>query len=92
MIVNLYAVYDSASGVYDGPVPGVADGKMVQKFSDMSRSAESDIGKHPECYTLFKVGTWNDGTGEAIGCVPEKLINGVEAVAMGKEIVKDLEN
>ena len=32
MKVTLYAVYDSASGVYDGPVPGTADGKMVRSL------------------------------------------------------------
>ena len=41
MKVNLYAVYDSASGIYDGPIPGQSDGQMIRKFSDMAVGAGS---------------------------------------------------
>ena len=81
MIVNLYAVYDSASGVYDGPFPGQADAKMVQKFGDMAKNPETEVGKHPDCFTLFKVATWNDGTGEVVDLVSERLCNGAEIIA-----------
>ena len=62
MIVNLYAVYDRCSGVYDGPIPGQSDGQMIRRFSDMA-VGDTEIGKHPEDYTLFRVGSWNDGNG-----------------------------
>ena len=86
MKVNLYAVYDRASGVYDGPIPGHSDGAMIRNFSDMACNAEHQIGKHPEDYTLFKVGTWNDGTGELVDVISEKLINGGEAIAASRNI------
>ena len=81
MKVNLYAVFDRASGIYDGPIPGQSDGQMIRNFSDMALNADHQIGKHPEDYTLFKVGTWNDGTAELVDVVSEKLINGGECVA-----------
>ena len=82
MIVNLYAVYDRASGVYDGPFPGKSDGHIVRGFSDQVKNKDSEIGKHPDDYTLFKVGTWNDGTGEVVDTVTEKLCNGVDVLAL----------
>ena len=87
MKVNLYAVYDSASAVYDGPIPGLSDGQMIRKFSDMALNAESEIGKHPEDFTLFRVGSWCDSSAELVDIVTEKLINGVEVVAKSREIV-----
>ena len=78
MKVNLYAVFDSDSGVYDGPFPGQSDNLMIRKFGDMVKNKDSDVGKHPECFTLFKVGTWNDGTAELVDIVASKLVNGVE--------------
>ena len=44
---NLYAVIDTASGVYDGPIPGQSDGQMIRSFSDMAVNAEHPIGQHP---------------------------------------------
>ena len=81
MKVNLYAVFDRCSGVYDGPIAGRADAEMVRNFSHMCGNKESKISQTPEDFTLFKVGSWNDGTGELEDMVPEKLINGAEAVS-----------
>lgn len=86
MKVNLYAVFDTASGVYDGPIPGQSDGTVIRGFTDQAQNPETPIGKHPECYTLFKVGVWNDGTGEVEDVVNTKMISGVEAVANTGEI------
>ena len=80
MKVSIYAVYDVASGVYDGPFPGVADGAVIRDFTDMCKKGDSKMGQHPEDFTLFKVGTWNDGTGEVEAVVPVKLFNGLEVI------------
>ena len=82
MKVNLYAIYDRASGVYDGPFPGISDGAMIREFGDQVKNTDSKMGKHPDDFTLFRVGNWNDGTGELIDQVSEKLINGVEVLAV----------
>ena len=66
MKVKLYAVLDSASGIYDGPVPANADGVAVRNFQNMSRDPNTAIGKNPEYFSLWRVGEWNDATGEII--------------------------
>ena len=83
---GLYAIFDTASGVYDGPLRGQADGVVVRQFCDMAAGSEHPVAQHPEDFTLFKIGYFNDGTGELEGCVPEKLINGAEAVAQGRKV------
>lgn len=78
---NLYAVIDTATGIYDGPIPGHSDAQMSRSFSDMAVNAEHPIGQHPEHYALIKVGVWNDGTGELESLQNMTIITGLEAVA-----------
>jgi transcriptional regulator NrdR family protein len=52
----------------------------------MCVGGEHEVAKHPEDFTLFKVGTWNDGTAEIESFAPEKLINGVEAIAQSRKV------
>lgn len=86
MKLNLYAIIDTASGVYDGPIPGKADGFVIRQFSDMACNAEHQIGQHPEDYSLIKVGTWNDGTGELEDLQNITMITGLEAVANARNV------
>jgi hypothetical protein len=86
MKLSLYAVIDTASGIYDGPIPGKSDGQMVRSFSDMAVNKDHQIGAHPEDYALIKVGTWNDGTGELEDLQNTTLITGLEAVAKSREV------
>ena len=59
MIKSLYAVIDTASGIYDGPIAGVSDAHMIRGFTDFATNPEHPIGAHPEDYSLIKVGSWN---------------------------------
>jgi hypothetical protein len=83
---NLYAIIDTASGVYDGPFKGVSDGQMIRMFNDLCVDAEHPIGKHPEDFSLIKVGTWNEGTGELEDLQNTTMITGLEAVAESRKV------
>lgn len=86
---NVYAVIDTASGVYDGPIAGQSDGVMIRGFSDMATDADHPIGKHPEHFALIKVGSWNDGTGELEDYQNHTLITGLEAVAQSRKLDRE---
>ena len=91
---NLYAVIDTATGIYDGPIPGHSDAQMSRSFCDMAVNAEHPIGQHPEHYALIKVGCWNDGTGECEDYQNMTIITGLEAVANSRseaEVEKNME-
>jgi hypothetical protein len=83
---GLYAIFDRASGVYDGPLRGQADGVVIRQFCDLAVGDDHPVAQHPEDYTLFKIGEFNDGTGELEPMVPEKLINGGEAVSQSRKV------
>lgn len=66
MKVKLYAVLDSASGVYDGPVPAHNDNVALRNFAHMAKNADSPIGRNPEHFSIWRVGEWNDALGEVV--------------------------
>ena len=72
MKVKLYAVLDKTSGIYDGPVGNHNDGSAMRAFGNMCQG-EGPIARNPECYSLWRVGEWNDATGEVTSEVKECL-------------------
>ena len=40
----------------------------VRTFADMANDSNHNIGKHPEDYTLYHIGEWDDNT-----CIIEPL-------------------
>lgn len=84
MKLNAYTIYDVASGVYMRPFFSQADGQALRGFKDIATDADHEIGKHPEDYTLFRIGTFNDTTGKMAGEELEKLATGLEMVSQDR--------
>lgn len=64
MIINIYVTYDSKAAVYSRPFFAQARGIALRTFGDISNDPEHPIGKHPEDYTLFEIGSYDDITGD----------------------------
>ena len=90
MIVNLYAVLDKVSGVYDGPHPGKGDGEMIRNFGDHVRKEGTQINMHPEDFVLVRLGTWDDARGEVVGYLegPEKIATGTDFIGSNVTEIK----
>jgi hypothetical protein len=58
------AIYDSATEAYMRPWTAQSEGQAMRIFSDEVFRPDSEIGKHKEDYSLFLIGTFNDGSGE----------------------------
>lgn len=86
MKLNMYSIFDIAVGAYMRPFFMQADGQAQRMFIDMCGDAEHDVGKHPEDYSLVRIGVWDDQDAntsvEAVSC----LITGLEAVAAGRKV------
>lgn len=65
MIVQLYAVVDRVSGVFDGPHKAINEGQFLRSFSDECQKGA--ISNHPEDFYAVHLGSYNDATGEIIG-------------------------
>lgn len=82
MIHKQFSIYDSGAQAYLPPFILPRDEMAQRTFGDCCNSKEHQFGAHPEDYTLFRLGTWDDETAiftpEPNG--PQTLGNGVEYV------------
>ena len=63
MKFNIYAVFDSKSEAHTTPFFDHAQGRALRTFKDCCNDSEHQFGKHPEDYTLFNLGEYDDATG-----------------------------
>ena len=85
MNLNLYSVYDTAAAVYSRPFAATSDPAAIRTFCDIASDATHDIGKHPEDYTLMRLGTFDDNDGTIRPEDPTRLITGLEAYASARQ-------
>ncbi len=86
MKLNAYTIYDVASGIYMRPFFSQADGQAIRGFKDIATDADHEIGKHPEDYTLYRIGNYNETTGKMQGEELEKLATGLEMMTQDRNI------
>ena len=63
MILKVFTVYDSKAEAYYQPHYNSATGAAIRNFTDAVNNSETTFSKHPEDYTLFEIGTFDDGKG-----------------------------
>lgn len=88
MKMNMYSIYDTATAAYMRPIFCQSDGQALRLFTDVATAADHEIGKHPEDYSLVRLGSWNDATGIVAPEEKETLITGLEAVAASRKKVE----
>lgn len=75
-----YAVYDTKAKVYSGPFLEVTDGTAIRAIQDAVRSPDHPFARHASDFSLHKIGTFDDQSGEIEGHTPEHIID-VEKLA-----------
>lgn len=63
MKVKLYAVLDTCTGVYDGPVPFHNDQTAMRAFHKHASTEGTPINNSPSDFSIWRVGEWNDADG-----------------------------
>lgn len=61
---QIYVIYDSAAEAYMSPWFIDKDQQAIREFGDVVRNPETPFAKHPDDYTLFKIGSYNEHTGK----------------------------
>ncbi len=90
MKLNIYSIYDTATGLYSRPFFTQSDGEAIRSFSDISSDADHPIGKHPEDYTLFRLGIFDDTSGTMTDEVNSSLCTALERIAATRTAQPDL--
>lgn len=83
MIHSMFSVYDQKADAYLPPwiMPRVSMAQRV--FGDCVNSSDHQFSHHPEDYTLFHLGDWDDETGEF-----RSLPSGKRSLGLALEYVK----
>lgn len=78
MIQKAYSIYDSKAEAYSRPFFAINKAMAIRSFQDIAADQQHPIGQHPEDYTLFEIGQWDDTTSElknitniSLGCALE---------------------
>lgn len=72
----MYCIYDDKAKTFTQPIFRNADGVATRDFQSLVNDDNSPFSKFPADYTLFKIGTFDDGTGQVENLSPENLGNG----------------
>ncbi len=84
MKLNMYSIFDTASGTYNRPLFARADGEIMREFQNLCTDKEHPCGQHPEDYSLFRLAIFNDLTGMVTNEDNECLSTGLEMLALNK--------
>ncbi len=63
MRMNVYTIFDTATGAYMRPFFLLADSQAIRSFKDITLDADHEVGRHPEDYSLVRIGTFDDQEG-----------------------------
>lgn len=66
MILNAYAIYDRKGLVYHPPFYASQDGQAVRSLQDLVADPNTTIGRHPADYVLYRVGGYDDQSGQLL--------------------------
>jgi len=85
MKLNIYSIFDTASGLYSRPYFGQSDGEAKRSFMDIATDKDHPIGKHPKDYTLLRIGMFDDATGDITNELNESLCTALEQIAVSEK-------
>lgn len=80
---NVYATYDTCAGIYSKPFTAQSDNEVVRSFGDIVKDKTHPIGQHPEHYSVWRIGSFNDQDAKLIPDNPKEcLITAMEVAAL----------
>lgn len=84
MIIYCYAVYDAKVSQYRIAIFDIEDGGAMRQFSDAVNDDNKNNPwyKHPEDYSLWKVGQFDTANASLTGTVPINLVNATAVLSL----------
>ena len=80
MFVQIYCVRDSKSEAYLQPMFFATNAAAIRAFQDVINDGKSNFSKHPEDYTMFHIGSYDDASGTLVSMNPESVVKAVDLV------------
>lgn len=74
--VSLYSIHDSKVGVYNAPFVQANDNAAIRAFTDEVNNPDSLLNRHPEDFTLFCLGSYDDDVATST-LFPVSIVSGL---------------
>jgi len=75
--MRIYTIYDTKAEHYGNPVFVRTDAEARRGFGQVAVDRQTEIGRHPEDFILYRIGTWDAETGritpEAGTCIAKAI-------------------
>lgn len=75
MITKMYSVFDSKAAIFGVPFFYLRDEIALRAFGDLVNEPGTLPSRHPEDFSLFYIGEFDDFSGEVIPCKHVNLGN-----------------
>lgn len=62
MLTSMYTIYDQKAKVYNRPFHLLNDDVAMRTAQDLAADKNTDLGRHPEDFILFKIAHYDDST------------------------------
>ncbi len=85
---QIYAIFDTCSGIYDSPHFANADDIVKRQFQDIATAADNPISKHPEHYSLWRLAAWDNTNGKVQNEANECLCTALEIISQSQTVDK----
>lgn len=71
MTLKIFAVFDNKAAAFMQPFFAPTVGFAIRAFADQLKNDQSAIKQHPEDYTLFHLGDFDDHSGGIVRAEPK---------------------
>jgi hypothetical protein len=78
MTQHMFAVYDSKAQAFTAPFPANTYGIAERMFADLVNTDGHQFSRHPEDYSLHKIGTFESETAELKPIPTEQLVTALQ--------------
>lgn len=69
-----FSVLDAKVGLFGRPFFARSQGEAMRSFRDVACDGTHEVGMHPEDYTLYRLGVFDEGTGNLESEVREAVV------------------
>lgn len=66
MKMEIFSIFDIKAEMYSRPYFALTHGEAIRTFVDAVNTGDSPYNRHPDDYTLFHVGSFDDSLGELV--------------------------
>lgn len=93
MLIKIFSVFDSKAAFFGQPFCDQNEGSAIRNFSDAVNDGSNPNNlwhKHPEDFSLFNIGEFDNETGELIPSLPKSLLTASAISSLGSTADLDI--